>query len=233
MWFLKISSFWRRFPVTERRARHHPTTSSSLRASSEGVSSRFPDGDFHGEPCCPPKKLWQQNETNMETNTSNIVTIVLTCIEMYWMILNLLMMVLVPIMSNWSSPKLGGRRTRKGCSFFFLWLSPSAMNAKATSHALGSLLVDWFKIPRLVVVSKWEGSLILLNWFSVDMITEYVLTQICVNHFGSWCSDAAKALGNSWKLISFWTWRPSQETWMLCDNRGGSRSFERDQWIKA
>lgn len=41
------------------------------------------------------------------------------CIEMYWNVLNLLMMVLVPIMSNWSSPKLGGRRTRKGCSFIF------------------------------------------------------------------------------------------------------------------
>ena len=76
MWLLKISSFWRRFPVTERRARHHPTTSSSLRASSEGVSSRFPWWNMVNH-AAPPKKMWQQNETNMETNTSKIVTIVL------------------------------------------------------------------------------------------------------------------------------------------------------------
>jgi len=103
----------------------------------------------------PPKKMWQQNETNMETNTSKIVTIVLKLNDIEFIDDGSCSNYVQLIKSKVRRPK-----NSEGLQFFFsvpftLLSDERQGNEPCSRQSLGGLVQN----PRLVV-SKWEGSLI-------------------------------------------------------------------------
>lgn len=205
--------------MTERRARHHPTTSSSLRASSEGVSSRFPWWNMVNH-AAPQKNM--ATKRNKHGNKHIIIITHQKLWQLYWKLYWIFIECWDGSCSKWFQlikSKVRRPNNSEGLQLFFfvaftLLSDERQGNAKATPRQRAMLsAVSWWTGPKsttcCVKVGRFSDFLYFLWVFCYDHnmitiwslnITEYhwyVLTEIFVNHFGR-CSDTAIAFGSWW-----------------------------------